>query len=239
MFEQSLILDSRHGAKAGALAFSLTTQTAVAGVLLLIPLLYTERLPLVQLTLPTFLPPPPPHPPVRQDVPVVRRRSPGRFWNGFLPTRIPPLYTKPEIVDDAPPIPDGLQGAAPPFLDTAALPQISVILPPPPPPKPFPIDTVEKPVAVSATILAAKLIRKVVPSYPAMAKLARVSGTVHLLGIVGKDGRIQQLHVTSGPALLVEAAVDAVRQWIYSPTLLNGKPVEVSAPIDVIFTLSQ
>ena len=73
--------------------------------------------------------------------------------------------------------------------------------------------------------------------YPALARSARVQGTVHLLGVVSKDGTIQKLQVLGGHPLLVAAAVDAVKQWVYRPTLLNGEPVEVIAPIDVIFTL--
>ena len=73
----------------------------------------------------------------------------------------------------------------------------------------------------------------------ALGRQARVSGTVRLQGIIGKDGSIQQLQVLSGPPLLINAALDAVRQWLYRPTLLNGEPVEVIAPIDVIFRLSQ
>jgi periplasmic protein TonB len=78
----------------------------------------------------------------------------------------------------------------------------------------------------------------VIPIYPKFAIIARVSGTVHLIGTIGKDGRIEQVKVVSGPSLLVQAAVDAVRQWVYRPTMLNNKPVEVIAPIDVIFSLS-
>jgi len=79
----------------------------------------------------------------------------------------------------------------------------------------------------------------VTPVYPRIAIVARISGTVRLIGIVGKEGAVEQLQVVSGPPLLVQAAVDAVRQWVYRPTILGGKPVEVAAPIDVIFTLSQ
>ncbi len=86
---------------------------------------------------------------------------------------------------------------------------------------------------------AAKIIKKVIPTYPPLARQARVSGTVQLVGIIAKDGTIQQLQVASGHPLLVKAALDAVRQWIYRPTLLNGQAVEVIAPIDVIFSLSQ
>ena len=61
---------------------------------------------------------------------------------------------------------------------------------------------------------------------------------MRLIGVIAKDGTIRQLQVVSGHPLLVGAAVDAVRQWVYRPTLLNGEPVEVIAPIDVIFTFS-
>jgi len=86
-------------------------------------------------------------------------------------------------------------------------------------------------------VQAAKIVRKVLPFYPPLARQARVQGTVHLVGIIAKDGTVQNLRVESGHPLLVPYAVDAVRQWIYRPTLLNGSPVEVIAPIDVIFTL--
>jgi protein TonB len=85
----------------------------------------------------------------------------------------------------------------------------------------------------------AKLIRKVKPEYPALAKAARISGVVHLIGVIGKDGTIQNLQLISGHALLARAAIEAVRQWVYRPTLLSGQPVEVIAPIDVNFTLTQ
>jgi protein TonB len=92
---------------------------------------------------------------------------------------------------------------------------------------------------VGGDVLAAKLIRKIVPEYPMLAKNARVSGLVRLQGVVNKDGTVEQLQVISGNPLLIPAAVAAVKQWLYSPTYLNGKPVEVIAPIDVIFKLSQ
>lgn len=94
-------------------------------------------------------------------------------------------------------------------------------------------------IPVGGDVQAAKLIKKVLPVYPALAKTARVSGTVRLGGIIARDGTIQQLQVIAGNPLLIAAAVDAVRQWIYRPTTLNGETVEVVAPIDVIFTLSQ
>jgi len=94
-------------------------------------------------------------------------------------------------------------------------------------------------VVVGGAVQAAKLMKQVVPAYPRAAIQTRISGTVQLLGIIAKDGTIQKLQVLSGHPLLRQAAIDAVSQWVYRPTILNGQPVEVEAPIDVIFTLSR
>jgi protein TonB len=88
------------------------------------------------------------------------------------------------------------------------------------------------------TVKMASPIRRVDPVYPALARQARVSGTVELLGVLGVDGRIHELKVVRGHPLLVKAAIEAVRQWVYEPTLLNGQAVEVSAPILVNFILN-
>lgn len=92
-------------------------------------------------------------------------------------------------------------------------------------------------IQVGGAVQAAKMIRQVPPVYPVLAKQAHVTGTVVLHAIVGKDGTIEKLQLVSGPPLLVQAAIDAVKQWQYSPTLLNGQPVEVDTSIDVNFTL--
>jgi protein TonB len=103
---------------------------------------------------------------------------------------------------------------------------------PPPPPRPSIIP-------VGGRVQNAKLIRQPQPIYPQIAKSARISGTVELSAIIGEDGKIQSLQVVSGHPLLRQAALDAVKQWVYQPTLLNEQPVKVSTTIDVIFSLSQ
>jgi len=103
----------------------------------------------------------------------------------------------------------------------------------PPPPKP----EGPKRIRVSTGVQEAKIINKVLPVYPALARQARIQGTVKLHAIISKEGTIQQLEVVSGPPLLIQAALDAVRQWRYRPTLLSDEPVEVETYIDVIFTL--
>ena len=97
----------------------------------------------------------------------------------------------------------------------------------------------EAAVTVGGAVQSAKLIKQVVPTYPQSARQLRISGVVHLLGSIAQDGTIRRLQVLSGHPLLMQAALDAVSQWIYRPTILNGHPVEVEAPIDVIFTLSR
>ena len=84
----------------------------------------------------------------------------------------------------------------------------------------------------------AETIYRPEPSYPPLARQARVSGTVQLEGVIGTDGRLKELRVVSGHPLLARAALEAVSQWVYKPTLLNGRPVEVIAPITVTFRLN-
>jgi len=83
------------------------------------------------------------------------------------------------------------------------------------------------------------LVRQPKPVYPPLAKQARISGTVKFTAVIGKDGSIQNLQLVSGHPLLVQSAQDAVKQWVYQPTTLNGEAVEVITQIDVNFTLSQ
>jgi protein TonB len=81
------------------------------------------------------------------------------------------------------------------------------------------------------------LIQKTTPVYPPIAKAARVSGTVVIQATISKQGTIENLKVISGPAMLQQSALDAVRTWRYRPYLLNNEPVEVETTINVIFTL--
>lgn len=88
------------------------------------------------------------------------------------------------------------------------------------------------------SVRAARVLHKVSPDYPKKARKKHVEGVVRLHAIIGKDGAIRELTVISGDPLLTDAAIKAVRQWRYAPTLLNGEPVEVATTIDVNFTLN-
>jgi len=94
-------------------------------------------------------------------------------------------------------------------------------------------------IRVGGNVQAANLTKKVTPMYPPLAKQARIQGTVQFTALIGTDGSIQTLQLVSGHPLLVQSAQEAVSQWQYKPTLLNGNPVEVITQIDVNYTLSQ
>jgi protein TonB len=94
-------------------------------------------------------------------------------------------------------------------------------------------------ITIGGNVQQAKLISQPRPEYPPLAKQARLSGVVHLQALIGADGAVKDLAVIGGHPLLVPSALEAVRQWVYQTTLLNGEPVEVLTQIDVNYTLSQ
>jgi protein TonB len=95
-----------------------------------------------------------------------------------------------------------------------------------------------KPIVVSSGVATGMLIQKTPPIYPPIAKAARMAGTVELRATISKNGSIRDLHVVKGPAMLQQAAVDAVRTWRYKPYRLNNEPVDVETTIDVVFSLA-
>ena len=113
-------------------------------------------------------------------------------------------------------------------LDTGS--RLPVIRPPETPPERGPLHKGEG-------VMQAMLIHRVQPEYPAIAKAVHISGTVQLRAIIGKDGLVRELEVTSGNPLLAQSAKAAVREWRYRPTLLNREPVEVETYITVNFIL--
>ena len=94
-------------------------------------------------------------------------------------------------------------------------------------------------VRIGAGVAEANLITKVEPKYPPLALQARISGIVEFIVDIGADGKVQSLKLVRGHPLLVDAAKDAVLQWVYRPTLLNGKPVHITTTVDVPFTIPQ
>jgi TonB family protein len=120
---------------------------------------------------------------------------------------------------------------------------VPMVAPPPPPPPPPPPgwNRAGNPAeAGSIGILSngPKLVLQQRPVYPAAARQAGVSGLVRLKAVIGKDGKVRDLAVVSGPAELAAAAMEAVSKWVYQPTLVNGEPVEVTNMVDISFAVS-
>jgi protein TonB len=251
MFEQAILASPRGAVRGASFAVSLCTQAMFLGTAVLLPLWFIEGPSVSKLNalLVAPTPPPPPKPMELIAVPsVVRRMFDGLRL--YAPARIPEKVAR--IVEaDLPPLganPEfgGVEGGLPGGLADGVLSSIAnqaARQVPPPPPEKQVAKVAAKPkepvrIRTSSGVQAAKLLRRVMPVYPPLAKQARISGTVKLMGIVSRDGHIINLQVISGHPLLVPTAVHAVRQWLYAPTLLNGEPVEVIAPIDVNFTLN-
>jgi protein TonB len=243
MFEDSLMESGgKFKTKRGATTtIAVVAQIAFVGVLVLIPLIYTEALPKGQLT--TFLvapPPPPPPPPPPAAAPVVKvHKVETDLNNGQLrtPTAIPKKVAM--IKEDEPPpnanagVMGGVMGGVPGGSSGGVIGGI-ISSTPVAVPK---VATPQK-VRVSQGVSEGLLLHKVTPSYPPLAKQARIQGAVLLQATIGKDGSIQNLRVQSGHPMLTQAAIDAVRQWKYKPYMLNGEAVEVETTVQVNFTLS-
>jgi protein TonB len=250
MFEQSLLemASTRRGNRTLTTLVSFGVQSILAGMLVLVPLFYTEALPARELV--TFLvapaPPPPPPPPVATPVQQahVRRVQSDIAETGQLrtPARIP---SKVQILKEeaAPPVmatggvvggvPGGIPGGQLGGVIGGIISSTAKVDYVPPPPKPV----TPKRVRVSQGVTAGLLIRRVQPTYPAIARAARIHGTVVLHAIIAKDGSIENLQAVSGHPMLVPAAIDAVQGWRYKPYLLNGTPVEIDTEIIVDFVL--
>jgi periplasmic protein TonB len=95
----------------------------------------------------------------------------------------------------------------------------------------------EKPPRIVTRLDPAMLIHRVEPTYPTLARQTRRAGRVEMRAIIATDGTIQSLHVVSGDPLFYQSAIEAVSQWRYRPTVLNGEPVEIDTFITVIYNI--
>jgi protein TonB len=214
---------------------SLLLQVAALAALIAAPLIYTQVLPRAQLRS-VFAAPAPPHalpkPPATVRTAPTSTRS---FRFTTLDMRIRPLPKVPEG-QIAPPSASFDPGIAADIDSTAVTLPGTPVRPPDPPP--VVMKPANKPLRI-ARMQASQLLHKVQPAYPPMAKLSRVQGIVEFTATIGKTGSIENLQLIRGNPLLVKAAEDAIVQWKYQPTLLNGEPVEVITDIVVNFTLTQ
>jgi protein TonB len=219
-------------------------QVAFLAILILIPLIYTEALPKTMMaTMLTAPPPPPPPPPPPAVAQIVHVKPQAHLMDAGKLVQPKAIPKEVKIIkEDAEPdmasvgmtggVPGGVAGGS---MSGVLGGVIGGMGGAPPPPRPHQTG----PLRVGGNVQAARIVNRVQPVYPPLARQTRISGTVRLHAIIGKDGAIKELEVMNGHPLLQQAALDAVRQWRYQPTLLNGEPVDVDTTIDVIFSLNQ
>ena len=249
LFEVSLLDSSvaQRKRRTWSTLLSFVLQLFLIGLLLLLPLWFTDVLPKQQLlTLLEAPPPPPPPPPPAASTPSAAKvvKVTSNIANGRLrtPSRIP---SRVQMIkeDEAPPpvaITGGVAGGVPGGIpggqmggviggiissssSLAAVPRLSQ-----------PAPAVQR-VRVSQGVTKGLLIYRVEPPYPPLAKQARIQGVVVMTALIDKGGNVQHLQVVSGHPLLAPAAIEAVKQWRYKPFLLNGQPVEVETTVTVNF----
>jgi periplasmic protein TonB len=212
------------------IAFSIVAHAIAVCAAIIAPLLATDELPAPRtatefVEVVPIVPPPPPPPAPRPttppDAPPRANVAPLLVPDGVAPEL--PV----EAANDAPPVDGGIISFG--SCDTCA--SVNVVPPPPPPPPPTPI------VHVGGDIKPPRKVVDVAPVYPPLARAARVEGLVILEAVIAEDGSVRDVRLLRSVRLLDAAAVEAVRQWRFTPTLLNGQPVPVVMAITVAFTL--
>ena len=211
---------------------SIIAHVAIFAAVIIIPLMATGNMP----TPPTMMafvgaPPPPPHPPPPPPAPAAQPKvQPQPVTN----PNAAPIEAPKEIVPEAPStgvtegVPGGVEGGVPGGTIGGVVGGLPTAPPPPPP---------QAPIRVGGAIKQPTKIRDVKPVYPPIAQSARVSGMVIIEATIGADGRVKDAKVLRSIPLLDQAALDAVKQWQFTPTLLNGVPVPVIMTVTVNFTL--
>jgi protein TonB len=211
---------------------SMVVHAVLGAVLLIVPLLAADVLPSppAMLAFVSAAPPPPPPPIAPRTSTASSKPSPVSNPDAAPvdapDTIVPESGVIAEASDEPASLVSGVSGVAGSF-------GTQVIEAPPPPPKAAPVIVVH----VGGKVEAPQKIHHVSPDYPAMARLSRVQGLVIIEATIGPDGRIQGAKVLRSVPLLDQAAVDAVRQWEFTPTRLNGVPVAVVMTVTVNFTL--
>ena len=235
--------------KRAAIPCAYIGEVLLVGGMALVPLIYTEALPKAVWTEVLRLPSPPP-PPAPAIGTQARPRATRRLSSDEIlkaPPSIPPTIA--QVHDEPLPpvevgsasigVPGGINGGQE---GTGLDPVMQNILknaqPQPPPPQMSRAGQPQR-IRPGGNVVPPKLIYQPKPEYPELARITRTEGAVELEAIIGKDGTIEELKVLRGHHLLVKAAVDAVRQWRYQPTLLNGEPIEVITEITVNFKLGE
>jgi protein TonB len=200
----------------------------ILGALIVVPLVATGAFPTPQAVLTFVTPPPAPAPP---RTPPPERINPRPAPDPTVNPDAAPLEASDRPAVEPPPrldyqlvpIPDVGTGTAVPFASV-----------PPPAPK---ADLPDAPIRPGGDIREPRKVFDVTPVYPAIARAARVEGTVIIEATIARDGSVRDARLLRSTPMLDQAALDAVRQWRYTPSLLNGTPVEVLVTVTVRFTV--
>lgn len=252
MFEQTFVSGGKTR-RPWMVLVALAGQVLAIGIILAIPLFVVETLPVTHFTSvllapPPPAPPPPPPPPAQARASRPIHTAPRKFDPSRLiaPTTIPKQVAQiRDIQEIAPPqaggVVGGLPGGVPGGEVGGIIGGMLSAAPPPPPPPPqaqAPKPAVPVRIRMGGDVEAARLVHEVQPVYPLLARDARIGGVVRLKAIIDREGKVENLALLSGQPLLVPAAMNAVKQWVYKPTYLNGVPVEVLTEVDVKFMLA-
>lgn len=241
MFEDSLIESTgsiRTRSKWFAIG-SFLLQAAILTLLILIPYFHPAALPKQALTLLLIAPPPPMARAEIAEIPthavVARAAAPTMLTAWTALSRIP-QHAAMGVTDTAPgDIAPGFErsGDGNGVMDTLGKESVS------PPPVVITQKIRSGPLRISAGVAAGRLLTPIQPIYPAIAKTARIQGTVVVEAVISREGTVENLRVVSGPPMLAQAALSAIARARYEPYRLNGDPVEVETTINVIFRLDE
>jgi protein TonB len=230
----------RTGASKGTpVVVSVLLHVALATLVVLVPLLTYERGPATTLSafftepLTVEAAPPPPPPAPGRGLREVRRPARPDSAPGFATLVAVSFRIEPEVLDLGPGGgADGVDGGVDGGVPDGVVGAIVAGLPPAAPPPPARVVRI-------SSLRAPRLVRKVAPTYPALALAAGVSGVVVVEAEVDAGGRVTAVHVVAGHRLLEAAALEAVQQWRYQPLLLSGEPTAFIVTVSVTFTLSR
>jgi len=246
MFEQTMLGNANAGRRAWTTGLGFAGEAALVAFFALVPMIWPEVLPKPQALLLLLTPPSPVPPPTDVVVKPRATHAPSTPMRFTMPANIPVSLAR--FVDEPPTVVGAVPGFGhavgdPNGLIEGILTTSAAVIRPPATVKqheaqPKTVSAEPRRVRTSSVELA-RVIHRVEPVYPPVARMAHLSGTVELTGVIGTDGRIRELKALSGNPLLVKAAIDAVSQWIYAPPILNGERVEVIAPITVNFRLER
>ena len=235
MFEDSL-MESGNQIKAKSKYWSIVALLVNSGVLIALivwPLLHPEALP-KQVMAALMVAPPAPTPAPPPAIPTAHIKSEMVSTELLAPSRIPKaiklvqessLPSMEGVVED---LSSNTPGSISTIIGSVGTGAAIVVKPTPP-----------KKMSISSGVMAGNLLVKTMPQYPAIAKAARIQGVVVLQATISSTGLIENIRIISGPPMLQQAAVDAVRSWRYKPYLLNGEPVEVETTVNVVFNLGE